>query len=162
VARINPSAQAGSRSVVAYLSVQTQPGLRQGLFAQGQVETGRVSALALPLSAVRNDKPSPYVQLVEAEQIVHREVRTGVRSGQEGDTLVAVEGVPAGALVLRGHVGALREGTRVKFSAAGLAPAQAPASAPAGAPVGAPAATSRAVPSAAAVTMPAPTVTAKD
>lgn len=154
VARINPSAQAGSRSVVAYLSVQAQAGLRQGLFAQGQVETGRLQALAVPLSAVRNDKPSPYVQVIEADRIVHRNVQTGVRSTHEGETLVAVEGLAAGALALRGHVGALREGTRVKLSGAGSAPAQAPASSPA--------ASSRAVPSAAAATVPAPTVTAKD
>lgn len=154
VARINPSAQAGSRSVVAYLSVQAQAGLRQGLFAQGQVETARVRALAVPLSAVRNDKPSPYVQLIEAERVVHRAVQAGVRSSHEGETLVAVEGLAAGALVLRGHVGALREGTRVKLSGAGGAPAQAPASSPAASP--------RALPGAAAATAPAPTLTAKD
>ena len=154
VTRINPSAQAGSRSVVAYLSVQAQAGLRQGLFAQGQVETGRVQALAVPLSAVRNDKPSAYVQLIEAERIVHRAVQTGVRSADEGDTLVAVEGLPAGALVLRGHVGALREGTRVKLSSAASAPAQRPASSPSASP--------RPLPGAAAAAVPARTVTAKD
>jgi uncharacterized low-complexity protein len=40
-------------------------GLRQGLFAQGTVATGSASALAVPLPAVRTDKPSPYVQVVE-------------------------------------------------------------------------------------------------
>ena len=37
VTRINPSVQAGSRNVLAYLQVPSQAGMRQGLFAQGQI-----------------------------------------------------------------------------------------------------------------------------
>ncbi|HSI55694.1 MAG TPA: efflux RND transporter periplasmic adaptor subunit, partial [Ramlibacter sp.] len=62
VVRINPSAQAGSRSVLAYLEVSEPAGLRQGLFAQGTLGIGTSSALALPLNTVRTDKPAPYVQ----------------------------------------------------------------------------------------------------
>jgi hypothetical protein len=35
----SPIAQAGSRSVLIYLSLQPLPGLRQGLFAQGSLST---------------------------------------------------------------------------------------------------------------------------
>jgi RND family efflux transporter MFP subunit len=118
VVRINPSAQAGSRSVLAYLAVEDPTGLRQGLFAQGVVATGAASALAVPLSAVRTDKPSPYVQVVENNAVAHKPVRTGTRGESDKDTWVAVEGVPAGATVIKGHVGPLREGTAVKFTAA--------------------------------------------
>ena len=62
--RVNPSAQAGSRSVLVYLALERSEGFRQGLFAQGRLEVGRSGALALPLSAVRVDKPEPYVQMV--------------------------------------------------------------------------------------------------
>ena len=126
VARINPSAQAGSRSVLAYLALDDASGLRQGLFAQGRIATGSTSALGVPLTAVRTDKPAPYVQVVENGAIAHKPVQPGVRGEAGKDTLVAVSGIAPGATVVRGHVGPLREGTPVRFTgapAAGAKPA---------------------------------------
>jgi hypothetical protein len=136
VVRINPSAQSGNRNVLAYLAVASTEGLRQGLFAQGTLGTGRVSALAVPLTAVRTDKPAPYVQVVEDGQVGHRRVVPGERGESGADTVVAVEGIAPGTLVLRGHLGTLREGTPVRFSEAPAtatppaAGAQGPAAAP--------------------------------
>jgi RND family efflux transporter MFP subunit len=118
VARINPSAQAGSRSVLAYLALTDTSGLRQGLFAQGSLAIGRVPALAVPLSAVRTDKPAPYVQVVEDNKVAHRAVQAGARGEAAQESWVAVEGLQPGAVVIRGHVGPLREGTAVKFTKA--------------------------------------------
>lgn len=121
VARINPSAQAGSRSVLVYLAIAEPEGLRQGLFAQGTLGTASAQALAVPLSAVRTDKPAPYVQVVEDSKVAHKPVRTGLRGADARDagrdTLVAVEGLSAGARVIQGNVGSLREGTPVRFTA---------------------------------------------
>jgi RND family efflux transporter MFP subunit len=117
VVRINPSAQAGSRSVLAYLTLADTTGLRQGLFAQGTLAIGRASALAVPLDAVRTDKPSPYVQVVQDNKVAHKTVETGTRGAADKETWVAVTGVPPGAAVIRGHVGALQEGTAVRFTA---------------------------------------------
>jgi RND family efflux transporter MFP subunit len=128
VVRINPSAQAGSRSVLAYLAIDNPAGLRQGLFAQGVLGTGQVSALAVPVSAVRTDKPAPYVQVVEKDQVVHKPVEAGVRGDSGQELMVAVKGLAPGALVMHGSVGPLREGTAVKFTAP-PAPAPAPAAA---------------------------------
>ena len=118
VVRINPTAQAGSRSVLAYLGIDDPTGLRQGLFAQGVLGTGRVAALAVPLSAVRTDKPAPYVQVVENNRVEHKPVEPGVRGQVDNDTMVAVNGIAAGTLVLKGSVGSLREGTAVRFTQA--------------------------------------------
>jgi RND family efflux transporter MFP subunit len=126
VARINPTAQAGSRSVLAYLVLADTSGLRQGLFAQGAVALGRTSALAVPLSAVRTDKPAPYVQVVEGNRVVHKGVEPGARGDADRDTWVAVNGLQPGATVIRGHVGPLREGTAVKFTAAAPPPQPSP------------------------------------
>ena len=135
VARINPSAQGGSRSVLVYLGIDntaTPLGLRQGLFAQGTLGTVRMQALAVPLSAVRTDKPAPYVQVVDNNHVVHKPVELGLRGSSATDagqgTLVAVKGLAENAVVIAGAVGALREGTAVKFT---QAPAWAQASAPA-------------------------------
>lgn len=133
VVRINPSAQAGSRSVLAYLAVSDPTGLRHGLFAQGTLGIGNTSALAVPLSAVRTDKPAPYVQVVENDKVAHKPVEPGARGEAGKETWVAAGGLQPGAAVIKGHVGTLREGTAVKFTQAPVAPAAtaAPAAAPA-------------------------------
>ncbi len=115
VVRINPSAVAGSRAVVAYLAVEPVPGLRQGLFVQGTLATGRLHTLALPLSAVRTDKPQPYVQLIKGQQVLHQTVELGARGEADGQPMVAVKGVPENAKLVSGSVGSLREGTAVRF-----------------------------------------------
>jgi RND family efflux transporter MFP subunit len=117
VVRINPSTLAGSRSVLVYLGLQATAGLRQGLFAQGTLATGQVSALAVPLDTVRTDKPQPYVQRVVDGRVVHLGVTPGATGEREGVTLVQVQGLPEGAEVLVGAVGALREGTLVQRAA---------------------------------------------
>jgi RND family efflux transporter MFP subunit len=121
VLRINPSAQAGSRSVLVYLGVAGEDGLRQGLFAEGSLGTRSIQALAVPLSSVRTDKPLPYVQVVEGDLVKHVNVQTGARTEKtvQNNTLtwVEVQGLAEGAKVLAGSAGAVREGTQVKITA---------------------------------------------
>ena len=117
VARINPSTVAGSRSVLVYFAIAATPGLRQGLFAQGALRTGQVSALALPLDAVRNDKPQPYVQHIVNGKVAHQTVTPGATGARDGVTMVEIKGLAEGAEVLIGAVGALREGTQVQRAA---------------------------------------------
>ena len=118
VLRINPSAQTGSRSIVVYLGMQGREGLRQGLFAQGSLGTQSLQILAVPVDSVRTDKPQPYVQVVQDQQVQHITVQTGVRSQGDRQSLVAVTGLSEGAQVLAGSVGPVREGIQVRFTAA--------------------------------------------
>ena len=126
VVRINPSAQAGSRSVLAYLSIDnTKAGalpLRQGLFAQGTLGTSRSPLLAVPLGSVRTDKPAPYVQAVENGKVVHRTAELGARGSANGQDVVAVKGLADNTVVILGNIGILLEGTPVSFTASGAAP----------------------------------------
>lgn len=117
VARINPSAVAGSRSVLVYLSLEKPEGLRQGLFAQGALAVGGSRTLALPVSAIRTDKPQPYVQWVQDNKVAHQTVELGERGDANGVAMVSVKGIPEGTPVLAGAVGALRAGTAIKNAA---------------------------------------------
>lgn len=124
--RINPSAQSANRSVLAYLALDSLPGLRQGLFAQGQIEIGRSQAIAVPLRALRSDKPQPYVQTIEQQRVVHRVVEPGLQDASGPTALVAVTGLQEGAQVIEGHVGPLLAGTAVRFTALPAASTSAP------------------------------------
>lgn len=118
VARINPSTQAGSRSVLVYLAVAPAPGLRQGLFAEGTLGTAQVATLAVPVSALRTDKPLPYVQVVANGKVQHQTVLPGLRGQVGAEAMVAVTGLAEGAQVVQGSLGMLAEGTPVTFTQA--------------------------------------------
>ncbi len=126
VTRMSPSAQAGSRSVLVYLTLDKPAGLRHGLFAKGTLGLVNSQVLAVPLTSVRTDHPSPYVQVVEkvgeTMQVRHQTVEMGIRghdaSGKDPQEWVAVKGLAAGSVVLKGQVGAMREGMAVRFTTA--------------------------------------------
>jgi RND family efflux transporter MFP subunit len=127
VVRINPSTQAGTRAVMVYFELEHHPLLRQGLFANGTVAFGRVTALAVPRSSVRVDQSRPYVLALEGDKIVRREVQLGASGlGAAGEDVVEiVAGVKDGASVLLGSIGAVRDGTAAKVTAVGRSVASA-------------------------------------
>ncbi|MBL8288810.1 MAG: efflux RND transporter periplasmic adaptor subunit [Rubrivivax sp.] len=124
VVRINPSASAGTRTVMAYLLLDSHPALRQGLFGRATLEVQRRRALVAPASALRFDQARPYVVVVRRGVAVEQPVTTGQRgdavfgSGARPEPAVELaSGVEAGATVLRGTVGSLRAGTRLALPA---------------------------------------------
>jgi RND family efflux transporter MFP subunit len=121
VTRINPSVQVGSRNVLAYLKLPTQNGMRQGLFAQGQIGVAQVKGLAVPVTTVRTDQSVPYVQWVDGDKVAYAQIKQGPRgtraSDPDGEAWVQIEGLPAGTQILAGHLGRLREGLAVRKTA---------------------------------------------
>ena len=125
VTRINPSTQAGTRAVLVYLAAETSAGaasgLRQGLFARGAIKLERQSALLVPATAVRIDQARPYVLAVVDGKVSQRSVTLGARGDitLDGRTEAGVEltgdAVAPGTTLLRGTVGQLRDGTRVRI-----------------------------------------------
>jgi multidrug efflux system membrane fusion protein len=134
VSRLSPSAQAGSRSVLVYLALDKPAGLRHGLFAKGTLGLLNSHVMAVPLTSVRTDHPSPYVQVVEKVgedmRVRHQTVEMGIRgtdaSGKDPQEWVAVKGLSAGSTVLKGQVGAMREGMVVRFTASNTTTSTAP------------------------------------
>lgn len=116
VARINPSATAGARTVTVYFAIAPHPALRQGLFAQGRADAGTREALAVPASAVRRDQPQPYVLITEGNLAQQRTVKLGLSglSDQGEDLLELTQGLAAGTEVLAGRVGTVRPGTPLR------------------------------------------------
>jgi membrane fusion protein, multidrug efflux system len=134
VARINPSTQAGTRAVMVYLSLAAHPGLRQGLFAKGSIEVQRRQALVAPVGAVRVDQAKPYVLVVADGKVQQKTVTLGARGearldGSREAVIEITDGVAAGATLLRGTVGTLRDGTPVRLPAAAAASGNPPTSA---------------------------------
>jgi RND family efflux transporter MFP subunit len=117
VTRISPSVQPGSRSVLVYLQLAPAAGLRQGLFAQGHIVVASAQGVAVPHSAVRNDKPQPYVQLVEQGRVVHRTVALGTSglAGEPAEPVWLLPELSEGAVVLRAQAGLIRAGTEVRL-----------------------------------------------
>lgn len=122
VLRINPSVQANSRSVLVYLRLQSTTGLRQGMYAQGELQLRQLKTVALPLSAVRTDKPQPYVQTLVNNKVAHQTVGLGERgrlaTQNNGEQWVAIRDLPPNSQVLPASVGALREGSPVRLVSA--------------------------------------------
>jgi RND family efflux transporter MFP subunit len=123
VVRINPSVQAGSRSVLVYLRLPAASGLRQGLFARGDIVAGSTQALAVPASAVRNDRPAPYLQVLRDGVVRHINLPEPLppRGLVDGVPQQAVPMLAEGDLVLAATAGAIRDGTRVKLAGAPMA-----------------------------------------
>ena len=135
VARINPSTQAGTRAVLAYLRLDARPNLRQGLFLTGAIDLSTSSALLVPVSAVRVDQAQPYVLAVVDGRVEQRKVTLGQRGELpiDGRIEAVVEltgGVTEGMVLIRGSAGAMRDGTLVRVQAATAVAGAASGSAP--------------------------------
>ncbi|RZS29922.1 efflux RND transporter periplasmic adaptor subunit [Corticibacter populi] len=142
VTRISPATQSGSRSVPVFLRVlpdvldggqAAAAPLRDGLFARGEITTGEVDAVLVPQTAIRTDRPLPYVLLLteDRQRILHRTVQVGARMRAGGQVWVAVEGLADGTPILTGAAGLLSDGTLVQVDEPPAA--NSPIAAPAGA-----------------------------
>jgi RND family efflux transporter MFP subunit len=119
VVRLNPTTQAGTRSVLAYLSVAPTPGLRAGLFARGTAALEQRHVLSLPLSAVRLDDSLPYVVVLDGAALRRRTVKTGGHGLVDRvESVEITDGLHDGDRVLRGSLGTVRDGTPARLVAA--------------------------------------------
>ena len=132
VARIDPTADPGTRQVGVFVELQN-PGARiiGGQFARGSIATTSTRALVVPITAVRGATPDnvaeAHVFVVENGRIVRRPVQIGARDEASG-RIAILNGVREGEKVIANPTSDIVEGTIVTI-AGSAGPAPAPAAA---------------------------------
>jgi RND family efflux transporter MFP subunit len=117
VVRINPAAQAGSRSIMAYLEIDNpQNLLRAGMFGEARLTLSRkAGVLAVPQSALQGNGDQATVYAIENGRLSRKPVRPGMIGSEDDATLVEiVEGLAPGARIVRSNLGNLPAGAAVK------------------------------------------------
>jgi RND family efflux transporter MFP subunit len=137
VARIDPTADPGTRQVNVYVELANPTGrIIGGQFARGSIATASTQAVVVPTTAVQGatqNATSGTVLVVVNGRIARRAVTLGARDDATGRVAV-LDGLAAGERVVATPSASLTEGTPVTIA---TDDARAPASAPAGASAGA-------------------------
>jgi membrane fusion protein (multidrug efflux system) len=118
VARINPSTQSGSRSILVYMQIDDPEGvLRVGMFGEARLTLAKkTEVLTIPQSAIQADAGNTYVYAIENGKLVQKPVTLGLKGhDDEGPAVEIVKGLENGAQVVKTNLGTLRAGTAVKF-----------------------------------------------
>ena len=124
VARVDPTADPGTRQVGVYVEL-ANPGGRivGGQFARGTIATGSGGqrGVLIPVTAVqgaRSDAAQGTVLVIENGRLVRRSVTLGARDQTSG-MVVVTSGVRAGEQVVAVPAPEVREGTQVTLAAEG-------------------------------------------
>ncbi len=117
VARIAPTINAASRTLLVYLQVPNKDGeLKGNSFATGRI-VGRTinDAIIIPAAAVRQSakEGDTFVYRIENERVQHAPVQVGVTDDVIG-TAQILEGLSEGDRIIVGNVGALGRGMQVR------------------------------------------------
>ncbi|MBC7683702.1 MAG: efflux RND transporter periplasmic adaptor subunit [Bdellovibrionales bacterium] len=119
VARISPTAEMGSRSMLVYISVNNADhALSGGMFAKGAITTQKSAVMPIiPLAALRRDKDLDVVYKIENGKVVSQPVKLGLRNEDEGIAEVT-DGLAGGARVVVGKLEGVKPGTKVRIAGA--------------------------------------------
>lgn len=128
VVRINPTTEAGSRSILAYIQIDNPNGaLRGGMFAQAELTLSQKSGvLSVPQSAIRQVDGRTLVYAIENGVLTEKAVTLGLEGNDDNGAAVEIAaGLTAGAQVVKANLGHLQAGTpaRLAANAASAAPA---------------------------------------
>ncbi|MGZ5819031.1 MAG: efflux RND transporter periplasmic adaptor subunit [Burkholderiaceae bacterium] len=119
VARINPSTQSGSRSIMAYIQIDNPKNmLRVGMFGEAQLTLAKKSAvLTVPQTAIQTEAGNTTVFAIENNKLVQKTVTLGMKGQDDnGGAVEIVRGLDNGAQIIKSNLGNLRSGTDIKFA----------------------------------------------
>lgn len=116
IARISPTTQPGTRSILVYAVLPNRDGaLKGGMFAKGRLTVSkRADALVVPVTAVREEAGQAYVWQVAAGKVLRTAIQVGLKNEDDG-LIEVVSGLNFGAKVVRSNLGSLREGAEAKI-----------------------------------------------
>jgi membrane fusion protein, multidrug efflux system len=114
VARINPSAENGSRSITVYISVDNADNaLKGGMFAKGNITLEKSAPVpVVPLGALLEDKGQTVVHQIVDGKIIAQPVTVGLRSEDEGVAEIK-SGAKEGAIVVAVKLDSIKPGALV-------------------------------------------------
>ncbi|MBS0320317.1 MAG: efflux RND transporter periplasmic adaptor subunit [Proteobacteria bacterium] len=118
IARINPSTEAGTRSILVYIALKNaDAALRGGMYANGRIALAASAPVAsLPADAVRTEAGQTYVWVIDNGKLAKRVVTIGRRDETAG--LVELKTVlPPNLPVLAARFENLKEGASVAVKA---------------------------------------------
>ncbi len=117
VERINPAAQAGSRSFTVYVRVNNTGALRAGMYAQGDILlSSKPNVLSVPASAIHTKNERRYVYVLNNDRIEQREVTLGERASEAADAPTEItSGLQQGESVVRLDLGDIKPEQKVEL-----------------------------------------------
>lgn len=121
VVRINPSTQAGSRSVLIYVQIENPDArLKAGMFGEAQLTLQKKDGvLTVPQSAVQASNGKTSVYAIENGVLTQRQVKLGIKGfDNDGPAVEVLEGLTGGMKIVRTNLGNLVLGTRVRLASA--------------------------------------------
>lgn len=121
VARINPSTESGSRSIMTYIQIDNpQETLRVGMFGEADLTLAKKSGvLTVPQAAVQSEAGNTFVYAIEDGKLARKSVTLGLRGkNSEGSAVEIVGGLDSGAQIVKTNLGSLPGGTPVTFAQA--------------------------------------------
>ena len=119
VERVNPSAEAGSRSISIFVTLANADGaLRGGMFASGSLSARLGTEVdVIPVSAVLEEGGQSYVYVVKDGKVERRSVSVGARNKERG--LIEVrEGLERGVPVITVKADGLQAGAKAVVNTA--------------------------------------------
>ena len=116
VARINPAAEAGSRSMLVYISVNnTDNALKGGMFAKGSLTLAKTNIMpVIPIHAVRQQNGKDVVYKIVNNVVQAQAIKLGLRNEDEGMVQV-LEGLDAGTNVILAKLDGVKPGSKVSL-----------------------------------------------
>jgi RND family efflux transporter MFP subunit len=110
VRAVAPTVQTTNRTGLVYVDIIGE-GARPGMFARGQIETGKGPALLLPVASVVMQDGYSYVFVLKGKGSVER--RRVQQVGVRGDDMEVSDGVAAGEVIAVKGAGFLKDGDTV-------------------------------------------------